>query len=184
MKLSLALPLLVAPSALCAGGNRGDTQIPDSVPASAVLGTVTALPASVSGKQYTSLASALYSVEKEFYNAAQYTTVAGHMWSAAARASDSEKVVPSLALSTWAWDAITSAAWYDDNMPKDDKKYVSSYMSSWSEQYDKFVSGGGKGNGGGDDKKGGAVGGSAAQHLAVVWTAAALAGVAGFVAVM
>lgn len=183
MKLSLALPLLVAPAALCAGGNRGDTQIPDSVPASAVLGTVTALPASVSGRQYTSLASALYSVEKQFYNAAQYTTVAGHMWSAAARASDSETVVPSLALSTWSWDAITSAPWYDDNMPNDDKKYVSSYMSSWSEQYDRFVSGGARAKAG-DDKEGGVVGGSAAQHLAVVWTVAALAGVAGFVAVM
>ncbi|KAJ4144987.1 hypothetical protein LMH87_003852 [Akanthomyces muscarius] len=182
MKLSFTLPFLITP-ALCAGGNRGDTQIPDSVPASAVLATITALPSSVSGKQYTSLASALYSVEKSFYNDKQYTAVAGHMWSAAARASDSEKVVPSLALSTWSWDDITSAAWYDKNMPKDDKKYVSSYMSSWSEQYEKFVSGGSKGKGG-DDKKGNAVGGNAAQHLAVVWTAAALAGVAGFVAVL
>lgn len=182
MKLSAMLVLLAPSAALCAGGNRGgETQIPESVPASAVLGTITDLPASVSGAQYTSLASALYSVEKKFYNDKQYTTVAAHMWSAAAKASDSEKVVPSLALSTWGWDQITAATWYDKNMPNDDKKYVSSYMGSWNEQYTKFVGGGRDAKSSGDKKN---AAGSAAQHLAVVWSAAALAGLAGFVAVL
>ncbi|KAJ6785494.1 hypothetical protein PWT90_04306 [Aphanocladium album] len=180
MKVTALLPL--ATVALAVGGNRnGDDKLPDSLPASSVLATVTDLPKSVSGKQYTSLASALYSVDKKFYNDKQYTTVASHMFSAAAKASDSEKVVPSLALSTWAWNDITSAAWFDKNMPKDDKKYVSQYVSSWGEQYSKFVNGGGKDGKGGDDKKNDA--GSAAQSLVVVWAAAALAGVAGFVAV-
>lgn len=179
MKITSVLPF--AAVVLAGGGNRDDSnQLPDSTPASSVLATITDLPKSVSGKQYTSLASALYSVDKKFYNDKQYTTVAEHMWSAAAKASDSEKVVPSLAMSTWTWDAITAAPWWDKNMPKDDKKYVADYITKHGEQYTQFVSGGKDGKGG-DDKKNA---GNAAQNLAVVWSAAALAGVAGFVAVM
>ncbi|TQV99652.1 hypothetical protein V2A60_005108 [Cordyceps javanica] len=182
--------LLAPPPAACAGLNRDadQQQLPSSTPASAVLGTVTGLPPSVTGARYTSLASALYSVERGFYNDDRYATVASHVWSAAARASDSERVVPSLALSTWEWQALTSAAWYDGNMPRDDKKRVAEFISAWSAQYGKFV--GGQDAKPGDDKKGAAAtaaaapGGSAAQNLAVVWAAAALAGLAGFVAVI
>ncbi|EGX94085.1 hypothetical protein CCM_02356 [Cordyceps militaris CM01] len=178
----LSVTTLLAGPALCAGG-PDNAQLPDSVPASAVLATVTGLPASVSGKQYTSLASALYAVDKSFYNDQQYTTVAAHMWSAAARASDSEKVVPSLALSTWVWNSITSAAWYDKNMPGEDKKRVSAFLSAWDAQYVKFVGGGKDAKTEGDEKNV-AAGGSAAQNLIVVCSAAVLAGLAGFVAVM
>lgn len=178
MKLSALLPVVaLASPALAKGGDSSD-QLPESTPASSVLATITDLPKSVSGKQYTALASSLYSIDKKFYNDKSYTTFASHMWSAAAKASDSEKVVPSLALSTWTWDAITSAAWFDKNMPKDDKNYVSKYLDDRGTEYQKVVGGGGSGKGG-DDKKG-----SAAPSAAVVWSAAVLAGVAGFVAAM
>ncbi|KAJ3497000.1 hypothetical protein NLG97_g2226 [Lecanicillium saksenae] len=76
-------------------------------------------------------------------------------------------------------DAAAVEASPPPKTPKDDKKYVSQYISAWGEQYSKFVSGGKDGKGG-DDKKNA---GNAAQNLAVVWSAAALAGVAGFIAV-
>lgn len=172
--------LALSSTALAAGGNRhNDDQLPSSTPASSVLATITDLPSTVSGKTYTSLASALYSVEKKFYNDKQYTTVASHMWSAAAKASDSEKVVPSLALSTWDWAQVTDAPWFDKNMPKDDKKYVGDYITKYSEQYNKFVKGDGKDGKKGDDKEN-----SSAQNGVVVWSAAVLAGMVGIVAVL
>ena len=139
--MKFTIPIL----ALAGSAVAAFTAIPTSTPASEVLSKTSGLPATLTGDAYTSLASALYSVKIKYLNADQYSTVLSDMYSAAAKASNSEKVVPSLVMSTWAWEKVTAAPWYDKNMPKDDKAYVSKYMSDYNEAYKKAVGDGDKG---------------------------------------
>ncbi|OAA67500.1 hypothetical protein ISF_03676 [Cordyceps fumosorosea ARSEF 2679] len=186
------LLLLSAPLSLCGFVNRTPSApLPSSIPASSVLATLALsasapLPSTITGARYTSLASALYAVERDFYNAPAYATLAAHLWRAAARAPDADRVVPSLALSAWAWDGITAAGWWVEGMPEEDRKRVDEFLGRWEVQFRKIVHGEAAKDAktGDGDKKGAAAGGNAAQSLVVVWGAAALAGVIGFVAVM
>ena len=146
MKATLSM-LALAGSAVAAF-----TAVPTSEAASDVLSKTSGLPSTITGAAYTSLASALHSVDVQYLNADQYSTVLSDMYSAAAKASDSEKVVPSLVLSTWAWDQVTAAPWYDKNMPKDDKAYVSKYLSAYVDAYKSVV---GDGSKGGQEGRGG-----------------------------
>lgn len=91
------LPIL----ALAGSAAAAFTAVPASTPASEVLPKTGDLPPSITGAAYTSLASALHSVDVKYLNADQYSTVLHDIYSAGAKASDSEKVVPSLVMSTW-----------------------------------------------------------------------------------
>lgn len=118
--------------------------LPTSTPASSVLATVTPLPASIKGDTYTSLASAIYSVDVSYFNADRWSTVMSDMYTAAAKATNSEKVVPSLAMSGWVYPDITAAPWFDKNMPSDDKKYIGEWASARDKASSKFISKDGK----------------------------------------
>ncbi|KAJ6446319.1 Vacuolar protein sorting-associated protein 33A [Purpureocillium lavendulum] len=182
MKLTLPLALALAAAA---PSLAAFSWIPTSKPASEVLpttamsgslSTVGTVPATITGSAYTSLATALYSVQVKYENADRYSTVLRDMYSAAAKATNSAEVVPDLVLAGWSWPEVTAAPWFDKNVPKDDKKYVSEYLSAYQEVWNKAL-GDGK-DSKGDDKK--STAGNTGARLAAV--AAIAAGVAAGVA--
>ncbi|PWI74511.1 hypothetical protein PCL_07825 [Purpureocillium lilacinum] len=170
--LTLALALTATPSLAIF------TTLPASKPASDVLlppttGThAAALPATLTGAAYTSLATALYSVQKKYENDARFGTVLRDVYSAAAKATNSEVVVPDLVMTGWDWARVTDAPWYDKNMPKGDREYVSQYLSEYNHVYQKFVS---DGKDGSDGEKKSAAGKNGASLVAIAAVVAVMA---------
>ncbi|KAF4884157.1 hypothetical protein CGCF415_v015665 [Colletotrichum fructicola] len=91
--------------------------LPTSTDAESYLSDHPSLSTVATGTQATSLVSAIYSVEKSWRDEDMYTTMYSHMWSAAAKATNSPDVVASLAVTGWSYWDTTEQSWWKDNMP-------------------------------------------------------------------
>ncbi|TKW56103.1 hypothetical protein CTA1_8273 [Colletotrichum tanaceti] len=129
-KVFSSLVAAVAPASL-AQGLLG-TPLPTSTAADKYLSArVSSLPSTVNGAAATSLASALYSVDRKYFNDKEWTTVYSHMWSAAAKATDAPNVVASMAVEGFSLYKQQQSQWWKDNVPEKDDRWVSSYFSDW-----------------------------------------------------
>ncbi|KAK2760683.1 hypothetical protein CKAH01_05369 [Colletotrichum kahawae] len=113
--------------------------LPTSTDAESYLSDHPSLSTVATGTQATSLVSAIYSVEKSWRDEAMYTTMYSHMWSAAAKATNSPDVVASLAVTGWSYWDTTEQSWWKDDMPEKENKFVSEYMSDWESAYQKVM---------------------------------------------
>ncbi|KAL3964337.1 hypothetical protein ACCO45_001341 [Purpureocillium lilacinum] len=101
-----------------------------------------ALTATPSLAIFTTLPASKPASDKKYENDARFGTVLRDVYSAAAKATNSEVVVPDLVMTGWDWARVTDAPWYDKNMPKGDREYVSQYLSEYNHVYQQFVSDG------------------------------------------
>lgn len=119
------------------------TDMPTSVDATSFLSAVwsgqTATPTWATGEYATTLASALYSLETSFVLASDYSSIIQAIWSAAEK-DGGEKVTQSLDKSGWAWDAITTNAWYTKNVPDALQTRVAGYDSVWDDTVESVYS--------------------------------------------
>ncbi|GKT49594.1 uncharacterized protein ColSpa_09775 [Colletotrichum spaethianum] len=134
----ISLAAAIAPAVL--GENYFGTPLPSSTAADEYLSNnVKSLPSTVTGAVATSLASALYSVDRKYYSDNEWTTVYSHMWSAAAKATNAPDVVASMAVEGYSLSDQQEAQWWKDNVPDKDDKWVSSYISDWQKAWQDTV---------------------------------------------
>lgn len=102
--------------------------LPSSMPAAGILSGYynDHIPAQVTGAVATSLASAVYSYEKELMTDAKYRSIANEVYMAAYSASATDFGVGD------AFDMpFTTASWYQQGVPKDDQKAIESYLHAY-----------------------------------------------------
>ncbi|KAK6211783.1 hypothetical protein QIS74_11047 [Colletotrichum tabaci] len=134
----VSLVAAVVPAALAQG--YFGTPLPTSTAADEYLSIhVKSIPSTVTGAVATSLASALYSVDRKYFDDKEWTTVYSHMWSAAAKATNAPDVVASMAVEGFSLNDQQESQWWKDNVPDKDDKWVSSYISDWQKAWQDTV---------------------------------------------
>lgn len=137
MKSSIPAVLLGLASLVAADTTPTDTSIPASTDASSFLSEVyegEATPTWATGKYATTLASALYSAQTSFAMRSDYRDIVEAIWSAAEQDGGSS-VVESLSASYWNWGAVTTNAWFQDNVPGALQTAVAQYDDAWESVY-------------------------------------------------
>jgi hypothetical protein len=101
--------------------------LPSSVPAGGMLSAYYGdhIPASVTGAVATSLASAIYSYEKELMTDDKYKSIANEVYMAAYSASATDFGAAGDGFEF----TFTTASWYQQGVPKDDQKAIESYIN-------------------------------------------------------
>ncbi|KAK8107892.1 uncharacterized protein PG998_009905 [Apiospora kogelbergensis] len=102
--------------------------LPSSMPAGNILSGYYngAIPPQVTGAVATSLASAVYSYEKELMTDSKYRSVANEVYMAAVSASADDLFVGDK------FDMpFTTASWYTAGVPADDRKAIESYVNAY-----------------------------------------------------
>ncbi|ETS86149.1 hypothetical protein PFICI_04174 [Pestalotiopsis fici W106-1] len=109
------------------------TTLPISTDASSYLSyafpTGAPQPTWATGEYYTMLASAIYSVDRSFIQQSDYQSIISAIQSAADKAGN--QVSASVESSAWGWGAITTNAWYQDQVPAALQTEVLDYNSAW-----------------------------------------------------
>ncbi|KAK7921252.1 hypothetical protein PG985_009274 [Apiospora marii] len=102
--------------------------LPSSMPTGGILSGYynDNIPPQVTGAVATSLASAIYSYEKDLFTDAKYRSIANEVYMAAYSASATDFGVGD------GFDMpFTTASWYQQGVPKDDQKAIESYLHAY-----------------------------------------------------
>ncbi|KAK8025523.1 hypothetical protein PG990_003346 [Apiospora arundinis] len=102
--------------------------LPSSMPVGGILSGYynDAIPPQVTGAVATSLASAIYSYEKDLFTDTKYRSIANEVYMAAASASADD-----LFLGNNFEMPFTTASWYTNGVPEGDRKAIESYVQSY-----------------------------------------------------
>ncbi|KAK0615259.1 hypothetical protein B0T17DRAFT_381803 [Bombardia bombarda] len=146
--LATALVLLGAANQLATAQDTGSPDdlsfsLPESTDAVSYLSELYSnqggIPTGVTGAVVTSLASALYSVQKSFATHSLVTSDASAILSAAAKATDASAVLSSIEENGYGYAEVTAQPWYKDNVPEDVKSDVAQFNSAWDSAFDSVV---------------------------------------------
>ncbi|KAK3332743.1 hypothetical protein B0T19DRAFT_110647 [Cercophora scortea] len=128
------LLLLKAATPLAAQATAtSDFTLPETTDVPAFLSSIFTgnVPTVLTGAVATSVVSSLYSLEKSWATHSLQSSGNAAIWSAAGKAPDASSVEASLSASGYDYGAITTNAWYQDNVPADIKSDIASYNSAW-----------------------------------------------------
>ncbi|KAK4174667.1 hypothetical protein QBC36DRAFT_158805, partial [Triangularia setosa] len=79
----------------------------------------------------TPLATTWYKVQSSFVHDDKFPSVTSDIISAVTHAPDPVSAMQAMMTGDWNWREVVTQEWYDKNVPKDSKEFVSEYLEAW-----------------------------------------------------
>ncbi|KAK4205539.1 hypothetical protein QBC40DRAFT_271135 [Triangularia verruculosa] len=143
MKFSTLLAITGAALVSAADDNNDPIAFPTSVDANSLVSAVyspSPIPTEVS-PYITPLASTWYQLESSFVHDDRFPSLTSDIVSAITHAPDAVSVLQAMMTggAEWNWKDVVTQSWYDKNVPKDSKEFVSGYLEAWDKAADEVV---------------------------------------------
>ncbi|KAK0744748.1 hypothetical protein B0T21DRAFT_358311 [Apiosordaria backusii] len=87
----------------------------------------------------TPLATTLYSVQSSFVHDDKFPSVTSDIISAVTHAPNPVSAMQAMLTGDWQWKEVVTQEWYDKNVPKDSKEFVSQYLEKWDKAAEEVV---------------------------------------------